>query len=103
MSKDHIAIPKTILKNFADKSSGKIYFLDMKTNTIHSAFAKTFNTAENYYPKDKEDYLSAEIETVMGRLDKGLKNSQDGAEEVRLSSSVREDVVRCLAVQQLSS
>ncbi|MEG2529641.1 MAG: hypothetical protein RSB02_06155 [Anaerovoracaceae bacterium] len=101
MSKDHIAIPKTTLKNFADKASGKINFLDVKTNTIHSAFAKTFNTAENYYPKDKEGYLSAEIETVMGRLDRALEALQNGAEEVLLPSSVREDVIRCLAVQQL--
>lgn len=101
VSKDHIAIPRTTLMKFADKSSGKIYYLDVKANVIRSAFAKTFNTSEDYFPKDKENYLSSEIETVIGRLDKALETLQNGAAEVQLPSSIREDVIRCLAIQQL--
>lgn len=97
MSMDHITLPKTTLMQFSE--SGRFHYLDVKTNQIFSASAASYNTRENFYPEEKENFLSSQIETVIGRLRKMLVDFKDINDKIQLPITIKEDVIRCLAIQ----
>lgn len=100
MSNDHIIFPKSSLLRFSQ--SGKFTYLDLKDNMIKGAFAKTYNTAEEYYPPTTEKFLSREIETLLGRLNSSL-DVFFGAETdtYTMPPEIFENIIKCLAIQRL--
>lgn len=72
MSRHHISLPKTTLLRFSN--SGNLSYMDLRTNIIEETKAKSYNTAINYYPSHSENYLSAGIETELGRLATKMEN-----------------------------
>lgn len=99
MSRDHVVLPKSSLLRFS--VSGKIHYLSLIDNVIKTAFAKTFNTKENYYPTNTEQFLSKDIETTMGRLAKSLDDFVSSKGQFVFEDSIRDDLIRCMAVQTL--
>ena len=101
MSQDHIIVPKSTLLQFSDPKSGIFHYLDLADNKIYTAHAKTYNTGNDYYPPDKEQYLAQRIETPMGRLRKLLNSFTSGEKVIQLPNTVKADAIRCIAVQIL--
>ncbi len=101
MSNDHIIIPKSTLLQFSNPKSGTFNYLDLAGNKIYTAHAKTYNTCKNYYPPDKEKYLSSQIETPMGRLRTILSSFTYGENVIQLPKTVKQDTIRCIVVQIL--
>lgn len=99
MSNDHIAIPKSTLLEFSN--SGVFYYLDLKTNQINRASAKSYNTKANYYPPEMEKYLSGSIESCMGRIRALLKAFTEDHKEFCFYPKIKDDAVKCFAVQLL--
>lgn len=67
MVNSHILIPKVILKHFA-LQGGSIYYYDVKSDEIKRGYAATLNTQKDYYSSEVEKFLSANIESPMGRI-----------------------------------
>ena len=63
----HILIPKCVLKKFAF-NGGRLFYYDLKERRIVSGYAATLNTKDGYYSCEIEQFLSANIETPIGKL-----------------------------------
>ena len=99
MSNDHITIPKSTLLEFSN--SGVFHYLDLKTNQINRASARSYNTKANYYPPEMEQYLSGSVESCMGRIRALLKAFTEGHKDFCFYPGTKEDAVKCFAVQLL--
>lgn len=76
----HILIPKCVLKKFA-LDGGRLYYFDLKESRIVSGYAATLNTKEGYYSREIEQFLSANIETPIGKVIGILKKGYDDLEK----------------------
>lgn len=96
MSQDHIILPYSTLKQFS--KSGIFWYLDVHTGKICKASARSFNTSHDYYPDWSETYLS-QMETLLGRMRDNINWLIEGNKnQARI---VRDDVIRCMAMQLL--
>ncbi len=68
----HIQIPNTILKHFRDETDKekKVWYLDIKTQTINKKPSGRLGTSKGYYSIDGENYWNATIEDPIGKLNK---------------------------------
>lgn len=66
--KSHIQVPRTVLKHFQYKVNGKVYYLDLINNKIHSKGIGNLGTVSGYFSNEMEEYLSGEIEKPLGDL-----------------------------------
>lgn len=99
MSFDHISLPETTLKQFASQGSGKIFYIDITKRTIEEGFAATFNTKEDYYPKDIEKAISKYIETPLGRIRKLLNEFYSNKQEIVLPVDFKETLIKLMVAQ----
>ena len=63
----HILIPKVILKHFA-LQGGSLFYYDIKSGEVKRGYAATLNTQKGYYSSEVEKFLSANIESPMGKI-----------------------------------
>lgn len=76
----HILIPKCVLKQFA-LNGGRLFCYDLKESRMASGYAATLNTKEGYYSREIEQFLSANIETPIGKVIGILKKGYDDLEK----------------------
>ena len=67
MINSHILIPKVILKHFA-LQGGSLFYYDIKSGEVKRGYAATLNTQKGYYSSEVEKFLSANIESPMGKI-----------------------------------
>lgn len=67
MVNSHILIPKVILKHFA-LQGGSLFYYDIKSGEVKRGYAATLNTQKGYYSSEVEKFLSANIESPMGKI-----------------------------------
>lgn len=65
--KSHVQLPKCILKHFSE-SSGRVFYLDVKTGNIGLTSAGVLGTKSGYFSDEQEAYLGKEIESPIARL-----------------------------------
>lgn len=99
MADRHITLPKSSLKPFA--KNGNVHYLELSTLELKSCSISNYHTAEDYYPDNVEDMLSSEIETVLGRLRKGLVDFSAEKPIYTFPEKLRESIIRIYAIQWL--
>lgn len=98
MSKDHIALPKSSLLRFSN--NGQFWYLDLQDDVIKRSAAKTYNTAETWYPYPAEQYLST-LETKMGRLAKSLADFRLTQSVFTYPENMKDTLITWIAVQSM--
>lgn len=98
MSSDHKTLPKSSLLRFA--ISGSLNYLDLKENVIKRAFAKSYNTHEDYYPKEVEAFLST-LEARMGTVYGALHKFYLEHSAFTYPTTLRDDLISWIAIQEL--
>lgn len=66
----HIQLPNNILEQFRDTTTDEkqVPFIDLHDNFIHSKSSKKLGTAKDYYSKEMEKWLNANIESPASNL-----------------------------------
>lgn len=99
MAKNHIALPKSSLMRFS--KNGSVKFLDLQNNRIRRAFAKTYNTAMDYYPDETEDFLQKAVETPLGKLYEALEDFSNNKSSYIYPPQIKESLIVNIAIQYL--
>lgn len=87
----HIQIPKGVLKHFTDHS-GRVYYLDTKTEHIGLTAAKILGTEYGYYSDKHEQFLNKEIESPLMKLGRKVRRLLDD-ESLTITLSKGEETV----------
>ena len=96
---DHIALSKKNLLQFAN-NSGAIFYLDFDNMQIHQSYAKKYNTKENYFSQERENYLH-NFETEMGRLRKKLREFHEIKSKFDYNSDLKDTLINWIAIQTM--
>ena len=75
----HICVPKQTLLHFS--KDGSLRYLDTKERCVRKSTPKSFLTGKDYYTSDSERFLSARLETSMGRIYKLVDNFRTGQQQ----------------------
>lgn len=75
MVNSHIQMPRLVMNNFTDEN-GLLYFFDIENGKIRRGYPKTMYTEKGYFSDYVEDFLGAEVESMLGELLKFIKDTE---------------------------
>lgn len=99
---DHIILPKSTLRRFADPVTKKIKYLDLSNPeniSIKKIFPKSFNTKPSYYIPEYDNIIK-EYETMIGNYFKSITDAHENNLDIQVDAQqLKEDVLDIVNIQ----
>lgn len=64
----HIQLPEAIIRNFREKTTGRVWYLSLQDQFIHKTSSDKLGAEFGYYSEDGEEILSKMIEAPLGAI-----------------------------------